>query len=182
MSRIGRKPVALPQGVHVEVEGNLVKVKGPKGELTQTVHPDMKINVSENQITVERPSDEKQHRALHGLTRALIANMVQGVTVGYSKGLDINGVGYRAAKQGKNIVLSIGYSHPVEITPLAGIEFEVPAANKIIVKGIDKQAVGQMAAEIRAVREPEPYKGKGIKYENEIIRRKAGKAGKAGKK
>jgi len=182
MSRIGRKPVALPQGVQIEVDGNVVKVKGPKGELTQNVHPDMKINVTDNQVTVERPSDEKEHRALHGLTRSLIANMVQGVTVGYTKGLDIVGVGYRAAKQGNNLVLIIGYSHPVEIKPLNGIEFEVPAPNKIIVKGIDKQVVGQMAAEIRAVREPEPYKGKGIKYENEIIRRKAGKAGKAGKK
>jgi large subunit ribosomal protein L6 len=182
MSRIGRKPVELPQGVQVSINGNVVKVKGPKGELTQSVHPDMKINVSETQLTVERPSDEKEHRALHGLTRSLIANMVQGVTEGFSKGLDINGVGYRAVKQGNNIVLTIGYSHPVEITPLAGIEFEVPAATKIVVKGIDKQAVGQMAAQIRAVREPEPYKGKGIKYENEIIRRKAGKAGKAGKK
>lgn len=182
MSRIGRKPVALPQGVQIEVDGNVVKVKGPKGELTQNVHPDMKINVTDNQVTVERPSDEKEHRALHGLTRSLIANMVQGVTVGYTKGLDIVGVGYRAAKQGNNLVLTIGYSHPVEIKPLNGIEFEVPAPNKIIVKGIDKQVVGQMAAEIRAVREPEPYKGKGIKYENEIIRRKAGKAGKAGKK
>ena len=182
MSRIGRKPVALPQGVQIEVDGNVVKVKGPKGELTQNVHPDMKINVTDNQVTVERPSDEKEHRALHGLTRSLIANMVQGVTVGYTKGLDIVGVGYRAAKQGNNLVLIIGYSHPVEIKPLNVIEFEVPAPNKIIVKGIDKQVVGQMAAEIRAVREPEPYKGKGIKYENEIIRRKAGKAGKAGKK
>ncbi|HOP73579.1 MAG TPA: 50S ribosomal protein L6 [Bacillota bacterium] len=182
MSRIGRKPVALPQGVQIEVNDNVVKVKGPKGELTQNVHPDMKINITDNQLTVERPSDEKEHRALHGLTRTLIANMVQGVTVGYSKGLEINGVGYRAAKQGNNLVLTIGYSHPVEIKPLKGIEFEVPAPNKIIVKGIDKQVVGQMAAEIRAVREPEPYKGKGIKYENEIIRRKAGKAGKAGKK
>lgn len=182
MSRIGRKPVALPQGVQVEVNGNVVKVKGPKGELTQNVHPDMKINVTDNQLTVERPSDEKKHRALHGLTRSLIANMVQGVTDGFTRGLDINGVGYRAAKQGNNLVLTIGYSHPVEIKPLSGIEIEVPAPNKILVKGIDKQAVGQMAAEIRAVREPEPYKGKGIKYDNEIIRRKAGKAGKAGKK
>jgi large subunit ribosomal protein L6 len=182
MSRIGRKPVALPQGVQVTVEGNLVKVKGPKGELTQNVHPDMKINLSENQLVVERPSDDKKHRQLHGLTRSLIANMVQGVSEGYSKGLDINGVGYRAAKQGNKIVLTIGYSHPVEITPLAGVELEVPTATKILVKGTDKQAVGQMAAQIRAVREPEPYKGKGIKYENEIIRRKAGKAGKAGKK
>lgn len=182
MSRIGRKPVVLPQGVVVELNKTDVKVKGPKGELTQTVHPDMKIIIEDNQLTVERPSDEKNHRSLHGLTRSLIANMVQGVTAGYTRGLDINGVGYRAAKQGNNLVLTIGYSHPVEVQPLQGIEFEVPVPTKIIVKGIDKQAVGQMAAQIRAIREPEPYKGKGIKYENEVIKRKAGKAGKAGKK
>ncbi|HEY8463916.1 MAG TPA: 50S ribosomal protein L6 [Bacillota bacterium] len=182
MSRIGRKPIVIPQGVQVEVNGNTVKVKGPKGELVQTVHPDMKVIKEENQLTVERPSNDKNHRSLHGLTRALIANMVQGVTAGFSKALEINGVGYRAAKQGNNLLLTIGYSHPVEIKPLAGVEFEVPAANRIIVKGIDKQVVGQMAAEVRAVREPEPYKGKGIKYENEVIRRKAGKAGKAAKK
>lgn len=182
MSRIGRKPVVVPQGVQIEMEGHLVKVKGPKGELTQEVHPAMKINIAGDQLTVERSSDVKEHRSLHGLTRSLISNMVQGVTSGFVKGLDINGVGYRAAKQGSNVVLSIGYSHPVEIKPLKGIELEVPAPNKIMVKGIDKQAVGQMAAQIRAVREPEPYKGKGIKYENEVIRRKAGKAGKSGKK
>jgi len=182
MSRIGRKPVAIPQGVQVEVDGNTLKVKGPKGLLSQAVHPDMKIVVEENLLKVERPSDEKKHRSLHGLTRSLIANMVQGVTAGFSRGLDINGVGYRAVKQGNNLILTMGYSHPVEIKPLEGIEFDVPAPNKIIVKGIDKQAVGQMAAQIRAVREPEPYKGKGIKYEQEVIKRKAGKAGKAGKK
>lgn len=178
MSRIGRKPIAIPQGVQVDILGNTVKVKGPKGELNQVVHPEMKISLDNGEIKVERPSDDKKHRALHGLTRTLISNMITGVTNGYTKGLEINGVGYRAAKQGKNLVLTIGYSHPVEIQPLPGIEFEVPAPNKIVVKGIDKQAVGQMAAQIRAVRKPEPYKGKGIKYESEIIRRKAGKAGK----
>lgn len=182
MSRIGRKPIAIPQGVQVELSGNTVKVVGPKGELTQTVHPEIQLVLEDKEIKVERPSDEKKHRSLHGLTRTLVSNMVQGVTTGFSKALDINGVGYRAAKQGKNLLLTIGYSHPVEVEPLQGIEFEVPAANKIIVKGIDKQAVGQMAAQVRSVREPEPYKGKGIKYENEVIRRKAGKAGKAGKK
>lgn len=182
MSRIGRKPVVIPQGVQVEVTDGLVKVKGPKGELTQEIMTDMKVSVADGQLKVERPSDDKEHRALHGLTRSLIANMVKGVTEGFSKGLDIKGVGYRAAKQGNKVVLTIGYSHPVEIEPMTGIEFDVPAPNKIVVKGIDKQIVGQMAAEIRAVREPEPYKGKGIMYENEVIRRKAGKAGKAGKK
>jgi large subunit ribosomal protein L6 len=138
----------------------------------------MKVLINDGIITIERPSDEKKHRALHGLTRTLVSNMISGVTVGYTKALDINGVGYRVAKQGKNLVLTIGYSHPVEIQPLPGIEFDVPSPNKIIVKGIDKQIVGQMAAEIRAVRKPEPYKGKGIKYESEVIRRKAGKTGK----
>ncbi len=165
MSRIGRKPVVIPQGVQVEVTDGLVKVKGPKGELTQEIMTDMKVSVADGQLKVERPSDDKEHRALHGLTRSLIANMVKGVTEGFSKGLDIKGVGYRAAKQGNKVVLTIGYSHPVEIEPMTGIEFDVPAPNKIVVKGIDKQIVGQMAAEIRAVREPEPYKGKGIMYE-----------------
>ncbi len=178
MSRIGRKPITIPQGVQVDILGNNVKVKGPKGELIQAVHPDMKVSLNNGIITVDRPSDEKKHRSLHGLTRTLVSNMISGVTNGYTKALDINGVGYRAAKQGKNLVLTIGYSHPVEIQPLPGIEFDVPAPNKIVVKGIDKQLVGQMAAEIRAVREPEPYKGKGIKYESEVIRRKAGKTGK----
>lgn len=182
MSRIGRKPIVIPQGVRVEINGNTVKVQGPKGELFQNVHPEMKVILEDTAVKVERPSDEKKHRSLHGLTRTLISNMVTGVTTGYTKALDINGVGYRAAKQGNNLVLTIGYSHPVELKPLTGIEFEVPVPTKVIVKGADKQAVGQMAAQVRAVREPEPYKGKGIKYEQEIIRRKAGKAGKAGKK
>jgi large subunit ribosomal protein L6 len=178
MSRIGRKPITIPQGVQVDILGNNVKVKGPKGELSQVVSPDMKVTLNNDLITVERPSDDKEHRSLHGLTRTLISNMINGVTNGYTKALDINGVGYRVVKQGKNLVLTIGYSHPVEIQPLPGIEFDVPAPNKILVKGIDKQVVGQMAAEIRAVRPPEPYKGKGIKYESEVIRRKAGKTGK----
>lgn len=182
LSRIGRKPVMIPQGVQVQIDGNTIKVKGPKGELVQQFHPDMKVVADASQIKVERPSDEKLHRSLHGLTRSLISNMVEGVTHGFSKALDINGVGYRAAKQGQKLVLTIGFSHPVEIEPPKGIEFEVPAPNRIVVKGIDKQVVGQMAAQVRAVREPEPYKGKGIKYENEFVRRKAGKAGKAAKK
>jgi large subunit ribosomal protein L6 len=168
--------------VQVDIAGSTVKVKGPKGELSRTLHSEMKVAMENQQITVERPSDEKRHRSLHGLTRSLIANMVEGVTNGYSKTLDITGVGYRAVKQGQNLLLTVGYSHPVELEPLAGIEFEVPIPTRIIVSGIDKQAVGQMAALVRGVREPEPYKGKGIRYEKEIIRRKAGKAGKAGKK
>jgi large subunit ribosomal protein L6 len=182
LSRIGRKPITIPQGVQVDIAGSTVKVKGPKGELSRTLHSEMKVAMENQQITVERPSDEKRHRSLHGLTRSLIANMVEGVTNGYSKTLDITGVGYRAVKQGQNLLLTVGYSHPVELEPLAGIEFEVPIPTRIIVSGIDKQAVGQMAALVRGVREPEPYKGKGIRYEKEIIRRKAGKAGKAGKK
>lgn len=182
MSRIGLKPIVIPQGVQVEIKGNLVKVKGPKGELVQDIHPEMKVVMDNSVLKVERPSDEKKHRSLHGLTRTLVSNMVDGVTKGFSKTLEINGVGYRAIKQGSNIQLTIGYSHPVEIKPLEGIEFEVPAPNRIIVNGINKQAVGQIAAEIRAIREPEPYKGKGIKYSTEVIRRKAGKAGKAAKK
>jgi large subunit ribosomal protein L6 len=168
--------------VQIEVAANTVKVTGPKGVLTQTVHPEIKVIQENDMLRVERPSDDKLHRSLHGLTRSLVANMVVGVTNGFTKALEINGVGYRAAIQGKNLMLTMGYSHPVEVKPLPGIEFEVPAVNRIIVKGLDKQVVGQMAAQIRSVREPEPYKGKGIKYETEVIRRKAGKAGKAGKK
>lgn len=182
MSRIGRKPIVVPSGVQINVDGNTVRVKGPKGELTQVIHPDMKLVQEDGTLCVERPSDEKLHKSLHGLTRSLVSNMVQGVTDGFTKALDINGVGYRAAKSGDKLVLTIGYSHPVELEPLKGVEIEVPAPTKIVVKGADKQAVGQMAAIIRSVREPEPYKGKGIKYEKEVIRRKAGKAGKAGKK
>lgn len=183
MSRIGRAPITVPAGVTVTVgDGNLVKVKGPKGELSRQIHQDMKVTVEGNTITVVRPSDDKMHRSLHGLSRTLIHNMVVGVTEGFSKNLEINGVGYRAQKQGKNLNLSLGFSHPVIVEPPAGISFDVPSANAIVVSGIDKEVVGQTAAEIRSFREPEPYKGKGIKYAGEHIRRKEGKAGAKGKK
>ena len=179
MSRIGRMPVTLPAGVDVKVDAlNSVTVKGPKGTLAQRFNPDMKITVENGVLTVERPSEEKEHKALHVLTRAIIANMVEGVTNGFSKKLEINGVGYRAAKQGKQLVLNIGYSHQVIVDEQEGITFEVPDANTVIVTGADKQKVGQIAAEIRSKRPPEPYLGKGIKYSDERIRRKAGKAGK----
>lgn len=179
MSRIGRKPVTVPAGVDVKIDAeNCVTVKGAKGTLTQKFNPNMKITVENGVLTVERPDDEKQNRALHGLTRSIIANMVEGVTNGYSKKLEINGVGYRAAKQGKQLVLNIGYSHTVVIDETDGITFEVPDANTVIVNGTDKQKVGQIASEIRGKRPPEPYLGKGIKYADEHIRRKAGKAGK----
>ena len=178
MSRIGKLPVALPQGVSVNVDNNVVTVKGPKGTLTQEMSKDLDIKIENDSIIVTRPNDEKMERALHGLTRALIHNMVVGVTEGFKKTLVLEGVGYRAAKQGKKLVLTVGYSHPVEIEPLEGVEFEVPAATQIIVSGIDKQKVGQMAAVVRAVREPEPYKGKGIRYSDEVVRRKEGKTGK----
>ena len=178
MSRIGRLPVAIPAGVTVTVdEGNVVKVKGPKGELYENINPDIKISIEDGVLTVSRPTDEKEHRALHGLTRALIANMVHGVTNGFEKALDIVGVGYKAQKQGSKIVLSMGYSHPVEIEEPKGITFDVPTPTSIVVKGISKQVVGQTAAEIRGVRPPEPYKGKGIRYKNEVVRRKVGKTG-----
>lgn len=178
MSRIGKLPVALPQGVSVNVDNNVVTVKGPKGTLTQEMSKDLDIKIENDSVIVTRPNDEKMERALHGLTRALIHNMVVGVTEGFKKTLVLEGVGYRAAKQGKKLVLTVGYSHPVEIEPLEGVEFEVPAATQIIVSGIDKQKVGQMAAVVRAVREPEPYKGKGIRYSDEVVRRKEGKTGK----
>lgn len=179
MSRIGRMPVTVPAGVDVKVDAeNCVTVKGAKGTLSQKFNPNMKITVENGVITVERPDDEKQNRALHGLTRSIIANMVEGVTNGYSKKLEINGVGYRAAKQGKQLVLDIGYSHTVVIDETDGITFEVPDTNTVIVNGPDKQKVGQIASEIRGKRPPEPYLGKGIKYSDEHIRRKAGKAGK----
>lgn len=177
MSRIGKSPIAVPAGVQVEVDGRQVVVKGPKGELAQRLAGDIMVGVDGGEIQVQRPSDAKAHRALHGLTRSLIANMVQGVVNGYERVLVIRGVGYRAAKQGTKLVLNVGYSHSVEIDPPAGIEIEVPQATRIVVKGIDKQLVGQVAADIRQVRPPEPYLGKGIAYENEHIRRKAGKAG-----
>ena len=178
MSRIGRKPIAIPNGVTVTLDNTLITVNGPKGTLSRQVHKDMKIKVEASEITVERPSDNKLHRSLHGTTRSVVANMVSGVTEGYSKNLELVGVGYRANKTGNKLVLNVGYSHPVEITPENGIEFDVPAQNKITVRGIDKELVGATAAKIREVRLPEPYKGKGIKYEGERILRKEGKAGK----
>ncbi len=179
MSRIGKAPITVPAGVEVRIDGNFIEVKGPKGQLSREFHPDMKVELVDGTITVTRPSDEKEHRSLHGLTRTLIANMVKGVTEGFTRNLEIVGVGYRAAKQGNKLVLSVGYSQPVEIEPAPGIEIEVPAPTKISVKGIDKELVGQTAAIIRDVRRPEPYLGKGIRYEGEKVRRKAGKAGKA---
>ena len=180
MSRIGRAPINVPAGVEVAVDAvnSVVTVKGPKGTLTQNYHSRMNVNVEGNVVTVTRPTDEKEDRALHGLTRTLINNMVVGVTAGYSKKLEVNGVGYRVALQGKALNLTLGYSHPVIMDTPEGITFETPDANTIIIKGIDKQLVGQIAAVIRSKRAPEPYKGKGIKYEGERIRRKAGKTGK----
>ena len=180
MSRIGRAPINVPAGVEVTVDAvnYAITVKGPKGTLTQNYHSRMNVNVEGNVVTVTRPSDEKEDRALHGLTRTLISNMVVGVTAGYSKKLEVNGVGYRVALQGKALNLTLGFSHPVIMDAPEGITFECPDANTIIVKGIDKQLVGQISAVIRSKRAPEPYKGKGIKYEGEKIRRKAGKTGK----
>ena len=183
MSRIGRAPIHIPAGVTVTVgDENLVHVKGPKGELSRKISMDMKITIEDGVLTVVRPSDDKTHRSLHGLSRTLLNNMVVGVTQGFTKNLEIAGVGYRAAKQGKNLNLSLGYSHPVVIVPPAGITFEAPTATTITVHGIDKELVGAVAANIRGWREPEPYKGKGIKYSGEHIRRKEGKAGAKGKK
>ena len=179
MSRIGRKPIEIPAGVDVKIEaGNVVTVKGGLGTITQALHKDMIIKKEGNEVIVERPSEMKEHKALHGLTRTLLSNMVEGVTKGFSKTLDINGVGYRATKAGKVLTLNLGYSHPITFEEGDGITLEVPNANQIIVKGIDKQKVGQISAEIRSKRPPEPYLGKGVKYSDERIRRKAGKAGK----
>jgi large subunit ribosomal protein L6 len=178
MSRIGRMPVAVPEGVTVDIkEGNVVTVKGAKGTLVRTFAPEMEISLEDGHVIVKRPNDLKRMKALHGLTRSLIANMVEGVSNGYQKTLEINGVGYRAAKQGNKLVLNLGYSHPVEMTDPEGLETVVDG-NKVIVKGISKERVGQYAAEIRDKRRPEPYKGKGIKYIDEVIRRKVGKTGK----
>ncbi len=178
MSRIGRAPIEIPAGVTVTVdENNLVHVKGPKGDLSRTIHQDMKITIEGGVLSVERPSDDKMHRSMHGLSRTLINNMVIGVTEGFTKNLEISGVGYRAVKQGKNLNLSLGYSHPVIIEPPTGITLEAPTATTISVHGIDKELVGAVAANIRGWRLPEPYKGKGIKYAGEHIRRKEGKAG-----
>ena len=178
MSRIGRMPITVPAGVTVEIaEGNVVTVKGPKGQLTRALSPVMDIKQEGNTITVSRPNDEKLNRSLHGLTRTLLNNMVVGVTEEYKKELEVNGVGYRVAKDGKNLVMNLGYSHQVIVPEIEGISIDVPAPNKIIIRGCDKQAVGQFAAEVREKRPPEPYKGKGIKYADEVIRRKVGKAG-----
>lgn len=178
MSRIGKLPVVIPAGVEVNLDDKTLSVKGPKGQLTKTFHPEIDIKIENGEIIVTRPSDNKKHRALHGLTRALIANMVNGVHEGFQKSLELRGVGYRAQLQGRKLVLSVGYSHPVEIEPEEGLEIEVPANTKIIVKGADKEKVGALAANIRSVREPEPYKGKGIRYEGEYVKIKAGKTAK----
>ena len=181
MSRIGRKPIVIPAGVDVKIDGSTVTVKGPKGTLSRTVHQNMNVAVEDGVIHVTRPDDNKLNRSLHGLTRTLVANMVEGVEKGFSKELEINGVGYRAAKQGKDLVLNIGYSHQVIVPETDGIAIEVPSPNKVVISGPDKQTVGQFAAQVREKRPPEPYKGKGIKYVDEHIRRKEGKAGKGGK-
>ena len=178
MSRIGRAPITIPAGVEVTVDGSTVTAKGPKGTLTKTMHSNMTIAMEGNVITVTRPNDVKENRSLHGLTRTLIANMIEGVANGYKKELEINGIGYRAEMKGKDLVMKIGYSHDVVMPQPEGITVEVPAPNKIIVSGADKEKVGQFAAEVREKRLPEPYKGKGIKYVDEYIRRKEGKAGK----
>ena len=182
MSRIGKKPVEIPAGVEVKIDGNTVTVKGPKGTLTRAVHPNITVAVEGNEIIVTRPNDEKENRALHGLTRSLIHNMVEGVTNGFSKTLQVNGVGYRVAKQGKTLVMNLGYSHQVNVDETEDIKIDAPDANTIVISGIDKQKVGQFAAEVREKRPPEPYQGKGIKYADEVIRRKEGKAGKGSAK
>ena len=179
MSRVGKKPIEIPSGVAVTIDANNnITVKGPKGELTRSFSPEITITQEENVITLTRPSDSKEHRTIHGTTRAVLANMVEGVSKGFERGLELIGVGYRAQKQGNKLVLNVGYSHPVEIEPEAGIEIEVPSNTKIIVKGANKERVGALAANIRDVRPPEPYKGKGIRYEGEFVRRKEGKTGK----
>jgi large subunit ribosomal protein L6 len=181
MSRIGNKPISVPSGVDVKINGSTVTVKGPKGTLTKTFVKDMAISFEDGTIVVKRPSEEKEHKSLHGLTRTLVANMVEGVTNGYSKSLDIEGIGYRAVKKGKDLVMNLGFSHQVIVSEIDGITIEVPSPNKVVINGIDKEIVGQFAAEIREKRPPEPYKGKGIRYTGERIIRKEGKAGK-GKK
>ena len=178
MSRIGKKPIEIPSGVTITINGDVVTVKGPKGELTRSFNPDIEIKVEENVINLSRPSESKEHRSIHGTTRSLLANMVEGVSKGFEKSLELIGVGYRAQKQGKKLVLNVGYSHPVEFEPEEGVEVEVPSNTKVIVKGINKERVGALAANIRQVRPPEPYKGKGIRYEGEVVRRKEGKTGK----
>jgi large subunit ribosomal protein L6 len=182
MSRIGRLPIAVPSGVDVTIEGRKVTVKGPKGLLSRELHPDMTLSREDDTLVVTRPTEQKTHKQLHGLTRTLVNNMVVGVTDGYRKGLEITGVGYRAVKQGEKLVLSLGYSHQIEIEPPNGIVFELENPTRLAVVGIDKELVGEMAAKIRSTRKPEPYKGKGVRYAGEQIRRKAGKAGKIGGK
>ena len=177
MSRIGRAPIVLPAGVEVKVDGQHVTVKGPKGELSMNAAPSIKVEVNDGVVHVSRPDDAKENRSLHGLTRSLVNNMVIGVSEGFKKTLEVNGVGYRAAKEGKNLVLNIGYSHQVIVPETEDIQIEVPGPNQIVIKGIDKQKVGQFAAEVRGKRPPEPYKGKGIKYDYEVVRRKEGKTG-----
>lgn len=182
MSRIGRKPIAIPAGVEVKSDDGVITVKGPKGTLTQKFHPNMDVKIDGAVITVSRPNDEKLNRSLHGLTRTLLSNMVDGVSKGFSKELEVVGVGYKAAKEGKNLVMNLGYSHQVIMPEVDGITVECPTPNKIVVSGPDKQRVGQFAAEVREKRPPEPYKGKGIRYVGEVVRKKEGKAGKGGKK
>ncbi len=179
MSRIGRKPIEIPAGVEVKLDANVITVKGAKATLTQELHPDMKVTVNGNEITVERPSEVKEHRALHGLTRTLIANMIEGVTTGFKKQLEISGVGYRAALKGKALEMNLGYSHMVVVEPVDGITIEVPGPTTVVISGADKQLVGQFAANVRMKRPPEPYKGAGIRYADEVIKRKEGKAGKS---
>jgi large subunit ribosomal protein L6 len=178
MSRVGKKILEIPAGVEIINDNNTVTVKGPKGELTRTFNQDMVIKIEENVLTVERPSESKEHRTLHGTTRSILGNMVEGVHTGFEKALEIIGVGYRATKQGEKVVINAGYSHPVEVENRDGIEVEVPSNTRVVVKGIDKEAVGAVAANIRAIRPPEPYKGKGIRYEGEFVRRKEGKTAK----
>lgn len=182
MSRIGKKPIPIPSGTSVEVVGNTVMVSGPKGKLNRVLREEVSVKIEDGKVLVLRNSDERLDRAVHGLSRTLVSNMVEGVSNGFQKSLDLVGVGYRCQLQGKKLVLQVGYSHPVEIDPPEGIEIAVEGNNKVHVKGIDKQLVGDVAAKIRAVRKPEPYKGKGIKYNFEVVRRKAGKSGKSGKK
>jgi large subunit ribosomal protein L6 len=182
MSRIGRLPIAIPSGVDVAVDGRNVTIKGPKGQLTRELHPDITVAREDGSIVVSRPTEQKQHKQLHGLTRTLVNNMVVGVTAGYRKPLEITGVGYRAALVGRKLQLNLGYSHPIEIDPPAGITFELENPTRLTVVGIDKELVGQIAARVRSTRKPEPYKGKGVRYAGERIRRKAGKAGKIGGK
>ena len=176
MSRIGRKPINIPAGVDVKIDGNVVTIKGPKGTLSQDIHPNIKVTIEDSVMNVTRPNDDKENRSLHGLTRTLLSNMVEGVTKGFSKELEVNGVGYRVQKQGKNLVMNLGYSHQVTMSETDDIQIEVQGTNKIIIHGADKQKVGQFAAEVREKRPPEPYKGKGIRYEGEYVKRKSSKS------